>query len=102
MKITRIDAFEIIDNRAMPTVRAGVRVDDDHWGWADVPCGSSTGSFEARELRDGERRYRGMGVRGAIENIKKKIAPVLCGMSAVDQRALDGAMLDLDGSVDKS
>ncbi|MBW2592140.1 MAG: phosphopyruvate hydratase [Deltaproteobacteria bacterium] len=102
MKITRIEAYEIIDNRAMPTIRTGVCVDGIHWGWADVPCGSSTGSFEARELRDGDHRYRGKGVRRAIENIEKSIAPVISGMAAADQRALDNAMLDLDGTTDKS
>lgn len=102
MKITQVDAYEIIDNRAMPTVRTGVCVGDTHWGWADVPCGSSTGSFEAKELRDGNHRYRGKGVRNAIENITKRIFPVLCGMPATDQRTLDGAMLNLDGTTDKS
>jgi len=101
-KITHIEAYEIIDNRAMPTIRTGVCVDRNHWGWADVPCGSSTGSFEAREMRDGDHRYRGKGVRQAIENITKRILPVLSGMTAADQRALDDAMLALDGTPDKS
>ncbi len=102
MKITQIDAYEIIDNRAMPTIRTGVCVDEIYWGWADVPCGSSTGSFEAKELRDGEQRFRGKGVRRAIENIEKRIAPVLNGMSVADQRVVDNAMLALDGTADKS
>jgi enolase len=96
MKITRIEAYEIIDNRAMPTIRTRVCVDDRHWGWADVPCGSSTGSFEAKELKDGNHRYRGKGVRQAIENIINKILPTVIGMPAADQRAVDGVMLDLD------
>jgi enolase len=102
MKITQVEAYEIIDNRAMPTVRTRVCVDNIHWGWADVPCGSSTGSFEAKELRDGNHRYRGKGVCQAIENIIRKILPLLSGMPVADQRALDGAMLDLDGTADKS
>ena len=101
-KITNIEAYEIIDNRAMPTIRTGVCVDRNHWGWADVPCGSSTGSFEAKEIRDGDPRYRGKGVRRAIENITKRILPVLSGIPVADQRALDDAMLGLDGTPDKS
>ncbi len=91
-KITHIEAYEIIDNRAMPTIRTGVCADGRYWGWADVPCGSSTGSFEARETRDGDHRYRGKGVRQAIENIIKRILPVVDGMPAADQRALDDAL----------
>ncbi len=86
----------------MPTIRTCVCVEGLLWGWADVPCGSSTGSFEAKELRDGDRRYRGKGVRKAIENIEKNIAPALTGMSAADQRMLDNTMLGLDGTKDKS
>ena len=100
--ITDIKAIEIIDNRAMPTVRAYVCVDKEHWGWADVPCGSSTGSYEAKELRDGGPRYQGKGVRKAVDNIHACIAPGLKGMSARDQRAIDNAMLELDGTPDKS
>ena len=100
--ITAIKAIEILDNRATPTVRTGVCVDDLYWGWADVPSGSSTGSYEARELRDGDERYRGKGVKKAIENIETAIAPKLKGMSVCDQRALDQVMLELDGTSDKS
>ena len=67
--ITDIKALEIIDNRGMPTVRVNVCVDHKFWGKADVPCGSSTGSHEAREIRDGDARFRGKGVRKAIQNI---------------------------------
>lgn len=100
--ITEIKAIEIIDNRAVPTVRAYVCVDHTHWGWADVPCGSSTGSYEARELRDGGRRYHGQGVLKALENIRTVIAPALKGMPAADQHSVDQAMLALDGTPDKS
>jgi len=101
-RITQIEAYEIIDNRAMPTIRTGVCVDETHWGWADVPCGSSTGSFEAQELRDGESRYRGLGVTQAINSICEKILPSIRGRSALDQGGLDQALCDLDGTPDKS
>ena len=100
--ITAVKAIEIIDNRAMPTVRAYACVDNAHWGWADVPCGSSTGSYEARELRDGGQRYHGKGVRKAIENIHASLSPGLEGMGAADQQAIDRAMLEMDGTPDKS
>ena len=100
--ITEVKAIEIIDNRAMPTVRAYVCVDKGHWGWADVPCGSSTGSYEAKELRDGGPRYQGKGVRKAVDNIHTCIAPGLKGMSALDQHVVDNAMLKMDGTPDKS
>jgi enolase len=67
-----------------------------------VPAGSSTGSYEAKELRDGGERYRGGGVKTAIENIESIIAPKLTGMSVRDQRFLDQTMLELDGTADKS
>jgi len=101
-KITHIEAYEIIDNRAMPTIRTGVCVDARHWGWADVPCGSSTGSFEAKELRDGESRYRGLGVSQAIDAIHGKILPAIRDRSVLDQGGLDRTLCDLDGTPDKS
>ena len=67
--LTDIRAYEIIDNRGMPTIRVAACIDNHHWGRADVPCGSSTGSYEAAEIRDGDDRYRGKGVRKAIQNI---------------------------------
>ena len=63
--LTDIKAYEIIDNRGMPTIRVAVCIDSQFWGRADVPCGSSTGSYEAVEIRDGDDRYRGKGVRKA-------------------------------------
>ncbi len=57
--ITNIKAYEIIDNRGMPTIRVAVCIEDKIWGRADVPCGSSTGSYEAVEIRDGDSRFRG-------------------------------------------
>jgi len=102
LKITQIDAYEIIDNRAMPTIRTGVCVDDAYWGWADVPCGSSTGSFEAKELRDGKNRYRGLGVTRAIDAIQEKIFPAIRGRNVFDQGGLDQILCTLDGTPDKS
>jgi len=100
--ITQIEAYEIIDNRAMPTIRTGVCVDHTYWGWADVPCGSSTGSFEAKEVRDGGSRYRGLGVTRAIQAIHTKIFPTIRGRNVSDQSGLDLSLCELDGTPDKS
>ena len=100
--ISAIRSREIIDNRGTPTIRAYVCVGDEFWGQADVPCGSSTGTYEAKELRDGDSRYRGKGVRKAIRNIQEIIYPRLRGMDATRQREIDYAMIELDGTDDKS
>ena len=100
--LTDIKAYEIIDNRGMPTIRVAACVDDYHWGRADVPCGSSTGSYEAVEIRDGGNRYRGKGVRKAIQNIDELILPRLQGRDATRQREIDFLMLELDGTDNKS
>jgi enolase len=100
--ITDIQALEIIDNRGMPTVRVTVWVERNFRGTADVPCGSSTGSYEAAEIRDGDGRYRGRGVRRAIRNIYEIIRPELIGVDATRQRDIDYRMLELDGSENKS
>jgi len=100
--LTDIKAYEIIDNRGMPTIRVAVCVDDHHWGRADVPCGSSTGSYEAVEIRDGDERYRGKGVRKAIQNIHDVILPRLRGRDATRQHDIDHLMLELDGTDNKS
>lgn len=100
--ITDIHALEIIDNRGRPTIRARVYVEGGHSGRADVPCGSSTGSYEAFDLRDGEARYHGRGVRKAIANIHNVIKPALVGQEVTDQRRLDRLMAELDGTPSKS
>jgi enolase len=100
--ITDINALEIIDNRGMPTVRVNVCVDHKFWGKADVPCGSSTGSHEAREIRDGDARYRGKGVRKAIQHIEELLRPKLRGLDATRQHDIDYLMLELDGTANKS
>jgi enolase len=101
-KISDIHAIEIIDNRGTPTIRASVLTDTGQKGTSDVPCGSSTGSYEARELRDGEPRYRGKGVRRAIQNIHEKIRPALQGLDITCQREIDQIMCGIDGTPDKS
>jgi enolase len=97
-----ISAIEIIDNRGMPTIRATVLTDTGQKGVADVPCGSSTGSYEACEVRDGGSRYRGKGVRRAIQNIHEKILPALKGIDITCQREIDRIMCEIDGTPDKS
>jgi enolase len=100
--ITDIQTIEIIDNRGMPTIRVAVCIADTFWGRADVPCGSSTGSYEAQEIRDGNSRYRGKGVRKAIQNIQEIIFPKLIGIDATRQEEIDRLMLALDGTENKS
>jgi len=100
--ITDIRALEIIDNRGQPTIRAWVHTAGGACGHADVPCGSSTGSYEAFDLRDGDERYNGRGVHGAITNILDVLRPALLGIDVTDQRSLDRLIIDLDGTPDKS
>jgi enolase len=101
-KLVDIHALEIIDNRGMPTIRATVQTDTDHKGTADVPCGSSTGAYEAQEVRDGGSRYQGKGVRKAIQNINEKILPALKGIDITRQREIDLIMCEIDGTSNKS
>ena len=100
--IDSIVAREVLDSRGTPTVEAEVWLEGGVFGRAIVPSGASTGAHEAHELRDGGREYFGKGVSKAVENIEERIAPALCGLSAVDQVAVDGAMNELDGSANKS
>jgi len=101
--ITEIRALEILDSRGNPTVEASVRLADGSTGTACAPSGASTGSREALELRDGDAaRYLGKGVRKAVAAVESRIAPLLTGRDATDQRALDDAMLALDGTENKS
>ncbi len=101
-KLSDIHAIEIIDNRGMPTIRATVTTDTGRKGTADVPCGSSTGAYEAQEVRDGGSRYQGKGVRKAIQNIYEKILPSLQGIDITRQREIDQIMCAIDGTPDKS
>ncbi len=103
MKIKSIQAREILDSRALPTVQATVVLEDGTAGKATVPSGASTGSREALELRDGDQeRFAGKGVRKACDNIEKKIFPGLSDFSALDQEGIDQRMLELDGTENKS
>jgi len=100
--ITDITAREVLDSRGNPTVEVEVALDDGSWGRAAVPSGASTGAFEAVELRDGDSgRYLGKGVLTAVNNVNEVIAPALLGMEATDQRAIDAALLELDGTPNK-
>ncbi|UTF60123.1 phosphopyruvate hydratase [Gilvimarinus sp. DA14] len=102
-KIADIKAFEVLDSRGNPTVSAEVILESGAVGSACAPSGASTGSREALELRDGDKsRYLGKGVLKAVANINDTIKPILVGMDAADQRALDNAMLEADGTDNKS
>jgi enolase len=101
--ITHIHAREIIDSRGNPTVEVDVGLDDGSFGRAAVPSGASTGSMEALELRDGDKkRFRGKGVKKAVGHVNGDIADALTGMDAEDQVKIDQAMIDLDGTDNKS
>jgi enolase len=101
-EIIDIRAREILDSRGNPTVEADVILQSGALGRAAVPSGASTGEHEALELRDGDpKRYGGKGVLRAVQHIEESIAPAVRGMDALDQVALDRAMLDLDGTPNK-
>ncbi|NJM85602.1 MAG: phosphopyruvate hydratase [Leptolyngbyaceae cyanobacterium SL_1_1] len=101
--IEDIRAREILDSRGRPTIEAEVYLADGSAGLAQVPSGASTGSFEAHELRDGDSsRYGGKGVLKAVENVEEAIAPELIGLNSLEQMVVDQAMIDLDGSANKS
>ena len=103
MKIKDIHAREILDSRGTPTVAAEVVLEDGCRGEASVPSGASTGQHEALELRDGDMtRYFGKGVLKAVGNVNDIIAPELIGMNVFEQRAIDRAMRELDGTENKS
>src|SRR6266404_8344132 len=101
--IVDIHAREILDSRGNPTVEADVILGDGSMGRAAVPSGASTGEHEAVELRDGDQhRYLGKGVVNAVGNVNGKIADALQGLDAADQRRIDGAMIELDGTPNKA
>ena len=103
MKIEKVHAREIIDSRGNPTVEVEVTLENGIKGRASVPSGASTGENEALELRDDDKkRFGGKGVLKAVENVNDKIAPKLKGFRVTDQRAIDYAMLALDGTPTKS
>ena len=100
--IVDIHAREILDSRGNPTVEVDVLLEDGSFGRAAVPSGASTGAHEAVELRDGGTRYMGKGVIKAVEGVNSEIYDTVCGMEAEDQLAVDRAMIDLDGTANKS
>ena len=101
-QIEAVGAREILDSRGNPTVEVEVALDDGSIGRAAVPSGASTGQFEAVELRDGGDRYLGKGVLKAVEGVNSTLGPALVGFEADDQRAVDQALLDLDGTPNKA
>jgi len=101
MRIERVWAREVLDSRGNPTVEAEITVNGRKIT-AIAPSGASTGSFEAYEMRDNGKRYLGKGVMRAVEHIRKEIAGELVGMDVTDQSAIDRAMIDLDGTENKT
>ncbi len=93
---------EVLDSRGNPTVEVEVVLEDGSFGRAIVPSGASTGAFEAVELRDGDKdRYMGKGVQNAVDHVNEDIAEILLGVEAEDQRAIDAAMIEADGTDNK-
>ncbi len=103
LKIKSLKARSIFDSRGFPTIEADVILEDGTLGRAMVPSGASTGSHEAVELRDGDKsRYHGKGVSKAVSHVQQEISKALIGKNAYDQEALDQALIDLDGTENKS
>jgi enolase len=101
-QIDRVHARQILDSRGNPTVEVEVALRSGAHGHAAVPSGASTGEFEATELRDGGERWNGRGVQRAVEGVDREIAPAVRGLDASDQEGLDGALIELDGTPNKS
>ena len=106
LEIVEVRGREIMDSRGNPTVEAEVIVKNHETkrkacGRAAVPSGASTGQFEAVELRDGEKRYGGAGVKKAVSHINEKIAKELEGKNALDQKGIDARLIELDGTENK-
>ncbi len=101
-RIAHLSAREVLDSRGNPTLEVTCRLESGATAAAMVPSGASTGRFEAVELRDGDERYGGKGVLKAASHVNGEIADALSGLEAYDQRAVDLALIDLDGTADKS
>src|SRR5919201_6711237 len=102
-RVDSVHAREILDSRGNPTVEVDVWLDDGGFGRAAVPSGASTGKHEALELRDDDpARFSGRGVLAAVANVNDRIATELEGVEALDQRAVDRMLLDIDGTDSKS
>ena len=103
LAIENVKALEILDSRGNPTVQVEVETEGGFIGVASVPSGASTGSFEAVELRDGDKnRYKGKGVQKAVENVNKKISKGIIGMNVYEQKNIDETMIKLDDTPNKS
>ena len=103
LEIVDVQALEILDSRGNPTIQVEVTTEGGFRGIASVPSGASTGSFEAVELRDGDKsRYFGKGVQKAVENVNKKIAKKIIGMNVYEQRKIDRELVKLDDTPNKS
>lgn len=106
IEIVDVIGREVMDSRGNPTVEVEVYVEGDtgaYMGRAAVPSGASTGIFEACELRDGDKsRYNGKGVLKAVDAVNGEIAEVVIGMNALDQQAIDKAMIEADGTPNKT
>src|SRR6266849_3373611 len=102
-KITRIVAREILDSRGSPTVETSMLLDDGSFGVSSVPSGISVGKYEAGELRDQDPKHcNGLGVLTAVNNVNAIIGPKLQGIACANQREIDGLMIALDGTPNKS
>jgi enolase len=102
INIKAVDAWEILDSRGRPTVAAALTLEDGTRAIVSVPSGASTGRAEAKELRDGEKRFRGLGCHQAVTNVREHIAPALQNEPFDSQDDLDSRLLELDGTSDKS
>src|SRR4051812_4997247 len=100
-QIETVHARQILDSRGNPTVEVEVSLRSGAHGRAAVPSGASTGEFEATELRDGGDAYGGKGVTRAVGNVNGEIAEAVSGVDALDQKALDGRLIELDGTPNK-
>ena len=102
LAIKSVKAIEILDSRGNPTIQVEVVTEDGSSGVSMVPSGASTGSFEAVELRDGEKRFFGKGVRKAVDNVNEKIANKIINMNVYEQLKIDKELIKLDGTDNKS
>ena len=102
LSIEEVHAMEIYDSRGNPTVQVEVVTEGGFSGLSMVPSGASTGSFEAVELRDGNERLQGKGVREAVKNVNKKISKALKKLNVYEQAKIDKILIDLDGTENKS
>src|SRR3954463_8477865 len=101
-QIESVHARQILDSRGNPTVEVEVALKSGAQGRAAVPSGASTGEFEATELRDGGDAYGGKGVTQAVANVNGEIASAVTGFDVLDQKGLDRALVDLDGTPNKA